>query len=119
MYVMWDVKIFTQFKINKNMQNNQFFYTRIETIDGGVDAPSGTIQYRDSFNINKIIRSVELSEGKLLILLDDIHNRTTTIPDFNRQGKVVGTKKDTSTYQTEITLSEKEDIERFYKLTAI
>jgi translation initiation factor RLI1 len=43
---------------------NQFFYTR--------KSESGT-DVRDSFNINKVIRSLSNEDGTVLVLLDDLH----------------------------------------------
>jgi len=97
---------------------NQFFYTRSEQING----PNGESElkdYQDSFNINKIIRSVTLGDGRLLILLDDIHQRLEEKPKINTKiNKVVGTIKEIGTFQTEIFL-QGNDKERFYKLTNI
>lgn len=82
-----------------------FFYTR------KVDSDK---IYTDSFNLNKVIRSVQMDDNKLLILLDDLHERSETTPDV-KNGKVVGSKRERNTYQTEINL-EGDDITRFNNL---
>jgi phage repressor protein C with HTH and peptisase S24 domain len=82
-----------------------FFYTR--KVDGDKI-------YTDSFNLNKVIRSVQMDDNKLLILLDDLHERSETTPDV-KNGKVVGSKRERNTYQTEINL-EGDDITRFNNL---
>lgn len=81
-----------------------FFYTRKQ--DEKV--------YTDSFNLNKVIRSVQMEDNKLLILLDDIHERSEQVPDI-KNGKVVGQKRERNTFQTEINLFD-EDITRFNNL---
>lgn len=88
---------------------NQFFYTRTE----------GDKTFRDSFNINKVIRSVSMENGELLVLLDDLHERSQEVPDIDlRTNKMKGTKRQRNTFQSEITLSV-DDAERFYKQTNI
>lgn len=82
---------------------NQFFYTRKE----------GDKEFTDSFNINKVIRTVGMEDDTLLVLLDDLHERVQQVPDINpKTNKMVGYKRERNTYQSEITLS-KEDAERF------
>lgn len=97
---------------------NQFFYTRKEQVNG----PEGETtlkEYRDSFNTQKVIRSVLMSDKSLLVLLDDIHERVQETPNIDtRTNKVKGTIRKRDVFQTEISLFE-EDIERFYKLTNI
>ena len=56
-----------------------FFYTRKQ--DEKV--------YTDSFNLNKVIRSVQMDDDKLLILLDDAHERSEMVPDVELEAKRV------------------------------
>lgn len=89
---------------------NQFFYTRI-----GEDKK----EYRDSLNLNKVIRSVTDTDGKVIVLLDDFNERVTTQPDIDpKKNKLKGYKNVRQTVQSEILLSA-EDGERFFKLTNI
>lgn len=98
---------------------NQFFYTRKEQVNG----PEGETtlkEYRDSININKIIRSVEMEDGRILILMDDIHQRILEVPNINlKTNKMVGMKKETGTYQSEIYLTDPLDKETFFNLTKV
>jgi hypothetical protein len=88
---------------------NQFFYTRV------VNDKSFT----DSFNLNKVIRSIENEDGTFLVLLDDIHERSHEVPDIDlRTNKMKGTKRQRDVFQSEITLSA-EDGQRFKNLTQI
>lgn len=87
-------------KINMNL----FFYTR--EVDGKI--------YTDSFNINKVVRSMQIDENKVILVLDDIHERSEQVPDV-KNGKVVGSKRERNTFQTEITLTG-EDVARFNNL---
>jgi hypothetical protein len=82
-----------------------FFYTR--EVDGKI--------YTDSFNINKVVRSMQVDENKVILVLDDIHERSEQVPDV-KNGKVVGSKRERNTFQTEITLTG-EDVKRFNSLS--
>ena len=94
---------------------NQFFYTRKEPIQD--TDPVEYTEYKDSINLNKVIRSVEMSNDSVVVLLDDMQERTTEVPNINTN-KVIGTKKKVEVYQTEAYLYG-EDIKRFRKLTNI
>jgi hypothetical protein len=84
-----------------------FFYTR-KTEDGKV--------YTDSFNLNKVIRSVQVDDNKVLVLLDDAHDRSEDVPDIDpKTGKQRGVKRQRNTYSTEISLVD-EDVTRFNSL---
>lgn len=93
---------------------NQFFYTRKEPILAKEGEPQTFKEYTDSFNINKVIRSVEMEDKRLLILLDDIHERLQEMPIRNKSGKITYEMR-RNVFQSEIYL-EKEDAERFRKL---
>ncbi len=96
---------------------NQFFYTRKEAIQD--TDPVEYNEYNDSINLNKVIRSVQMNDDTVVVLLDDIHERTTEVPNINlKNNKVIGTKKKVEVYQTEAYLYG-EDIERFRNLTNI
>jgi hypothetical protein len=97
---------------------NQFFYTRKELKSGTPDNPVYNT-FRDSINMNKVIRSVGIEDGRLLILLDDLHERAQEVPEVDvRTNKVKGVKRQRNTFQSEIYL-EPEDVERFYEATSI
>jgi hypothetical protein len=82
-----------------------FFYTR-KSEDGKV--------YTDSFNLNKVIRSIQLDDNKVLILIDDIHERPEDVPEV-KNGKMVGQKRVRNVFQTEINIFD-EDVIRFNNL---
>jgi hypothetical protein len=97
---------------------NQFFYTRKELVSGTPENPEFK-EYRDSFNINKIVRTLTVEDGRLLILLDDLHERTQQVPDVDpKTNKMRGYKREKNTFQSEIYL-DPADVERFLKLTSI
>ncbi len=97
---------------------NQFFYTRKELKSGTPENPVYNT-FRDSLNINKVIRTVGIEDGRLLILLDDLHERAQETPDVDpRTNKVKGIKRQRNTFQSEIYL-EGEDVQRFYEATSI
>ena len=82
-----------------------FFYTR-QSEDGKV--------YTDSFNLNKVIRTIQMDDNKVLVLLDDIHERPEDVPEV-KNGKMVGQKRVRNVFQTEINLFD-EDVTRFNNL---
>lgn len=85
---------------------NLFFYTR--EVDGKI--------YTDSFNLNKVVRSMQVEDEKIILVLDDLHERSEPVPDIDpKNGKVRGQKRERNTYQTEITLTGK-DVTRFNEL---
>lgn len=97
---------------------NQFFYTRKELKSGTPENPVYNV-FRDSFNVNKVIRSVAIEDGRVMILLDDLHERAQEVPDIDpRTNKMKGMKRQKNTFQSEIYL-EGEDVERFYNATNI
>jgi hypothetical protein len=88
---------------------NQFFYTR----------KSEDKEYRDSLNINKVIRSVTHTDGTVIVILDDFNERVTQKPDIDlKTNKFKGYKNVRETIQSEIVLSP-EDGERFFNLLNI
>lgn len=96
---------------------NQFFYTRKEPVQD--TDPVEYTERVDSINVDKIIRSVQMDDESIVILLDDMHERTREVPNISpKTNKVTGTKKVTEVYQTEVYLYG-EDIERFRNLTNI
>lgn len=97
---------------------NQFFYTRIEISGGTPEAPEYK-EFRDSFNVNKVIRSITLEDGRILVLFDDMHERAQEVPDVDpKTKKMKGMKRERNMYQTEIFL-EFEDGKRFFELTGL
>jgi hypothetical protein len=88
---------------------NQFFYTA--EVDGK-NLPA-------SLTVAKVIRSLGTEDGGLIIILDDFNERVTQQPDIDfKTNKVKGFKNVRETVQSEIHLN-KEDAERFIKLTNI
>jgi predicted translin family RNA/ssDNA-binding protein len=88
---------------------NQFFYTRKE----------GDKEFTDSFNVNKVIRTVMLSEDDLLVLMDDIHERTMEQPNIDLKTNMLkGVIRKRDVYQSEIHLTG-DDIVRFKNSTNI
>ena len=84
----------------------QFVYTRTE----------GEKTFTDSFNLEKVIRSVEIEDGKRIVILDDFHERVEMVPDINvKTNKVMGTRRERNTYQSEIHLNA-EDSKRFIEM---
>lgn len=105
--------------VNKtNKMKNQFVFTRKEISGGTPEAPEYK-EFKDSFNVEKVIRAVSLEDNRVLVLLDDIHERAQQVPDLDiKTNKMKGYKRERNTYQTEIYL-EVEDGKRFYELVGL
>ena len=105
-------------RIKTQQMTNQFFYTRKELVSGTPENPEFK-EFRDSFNINKVIRSVTIEDGRLLVLLDDLHERAQEVPDIDpRTNKVKGVRRQKNIFQSEIYLDPADAI-RFQQLTSI
>ena len=85
----------------------KLFYYKQETPDGE------TLVH--AFNLEKLIRMVEVPEG-IVVLLDDMHERVKEVPTISNSGKQKGTQRIRETVQTEILITDKEDIKNFRKL---
>lgn len=97
---------------------NQFFYTRKELVSGTPENPEFK-EYRDSFNIYKIVRSLTMEDGRLLVLLDDLHERAQQVADIDpKTNKMRGYKREKNTFQSEIYLDPADAI-RFYAALSI
>jgi hypothetical protein len=99
---------------------NQFFYTLEYTVAPAAGDAAGakpiTMRRMASFNIEKVIRSVETEDGKLIVILDDFHEETKQSVVNNMKGKPI-VKMETQTLQSEIHLLEEDKI-RFRKATS-
>lgn len=99
---------------------NQFFYTLeyTATPKAGDAAGAVPVQVRRmaSFNIEKVIRSVETEDDKLIVILDDFHEETRQIMTHNINGKPVP-KMEKQMLQSEIHLNA-EDKDRFRMITS-
>jgi hypothetical protein len=85
--------------------SNLFFYTR--KVDDKI--------YTDSINLNKVIRSVEMEDGSLLILMDDIHERSRDVQSPNIKTNKLEVKRVREVFQSEVTL-EGDDVIKFRAL---
>ena len=93
---------------------NQFFYKRLEPLATKEGEAQKFKEYEDSFNLDKVIRSVQMEDGRRLVLLDDIHERLQEMPIRSKSGKIIYEMR-RNVFQSEIYL-EKEDSEKFVKL---
>jgi hypothetical protein len=60
---------------------NQFFYKRKEAVEG--TDPQEFTEFTDSINLDKVIRSVQMSTDTIVVLLDDMHERIQEVPNIN------------------------------------
>jgi hypothetical protein len=100
---------------------NQFFYTRtVRTEVPATETSEAHIEvreYRDSLNLDMVIRSVTLETGAVVVLLNDIHEQVTQEPIINTHtNKVKGYREIKANVQSEISLYV-EDGRRFFELT--
>ena len=97
---------------------NQFFYTRKELVSGTPENPEFK-EFRDSFNLEKVLRSITMEDGRMLVLLDDIHERSREVEDIDpKTNKMKGYKRQRDVFQSEIYLDPADAI-RFIQLTNI
>lgn len=88
-----------------------FFYSRKIDIPETPEHPAGEKTFTDSFNLDKVIRSVQLNDNEVIVLLDDIHERSENVPDVNSKTRqVVGTKRERNVFQTEIHIFDEDAI---------
>ena len=109
----------------ESLNKNQFVYKRERNIPGtkedtekgiiGTDPYTETVY--DSFNIECVIRSISLDDGKRLLLLDDLHERYQEGPKKGKNGKI-SIIREKDAFQSEIYLSKEEGIE-YLKLTSV
>ena len=101
--------------------NEQFFYVRKEILQPKAGDAAGkepeTIERIDSFNMEKVIRTIELETGERLVLLNDIHDRKEEVPVYSngKNPRQIASKNITRTVQSEIYLNEN-DSKRFVNL---
>lgn len=85
---------------------NQFIYT----------ATIAEKEFKASFNLEKVIRSLTNEDGSIIVILDDFNERVTQQPDIDiKTNKMKGFKSVRETVQSEITLNA-EDTKRFINL---
>lgn len=104
---------------------NQFFYT-IEATPNGIvkeGEEQEIVNLVGSFNMDKVIRTLEYDKDKLMILLDDFHPefRDVRIPLYGKNNKSNGGFKIEHreiTVCSEIMLNE-EDSKRYRELTEV
>lgn len=101
------------------MSKNQFFYTRKELVQPVIKGKEKFNSFKCSFNTKKVIRSEELENGNVLVLLDDLHQRWSDVEVKNSTGEVTSIKREVNTFQSEIYLTEARDIQRFHDLSDI
>lgn len=100
---------------------NQFFYSfSVLVEDTENPGQEKEIIKKGSFNLEKVVRTLEDHNDNLIVVLDDFHeeivtNPTSINPNTNR---VIKNKKEKGVVHSEIILG-KEDKERFIKLTNI
>jgi len=99
---------------------NQFFYTTVAIVTAATETtPAVTRNEIDSLNLNKVIRSKSLADGRVVVILDDFNERVTQEPDIDlKTNKMRGYKNVRQTVQSEIILSQ-DDGKRFFLLTNI
>ncbi len=99
---------------------NQFFYTTKRELPFQEGQTEPKFQdFRDSFNMNKVIRSVTHIDGTVIVILDDFNERVMEKPDIDTKKNIVrGIKKVRETVQSEITLTAEDGV-RFFNLTNI
>jgi|SRR6185436_5824140 len=97
---------------------NMFFYSREENLEKDPTKEPNMKEFQDSFNLNKVIRSMQVTDNEIIVVLDDFHPEKRRVPVYNKQGKISGAKNEENTYQSELILKG-EDCKRFRRLTEV
>lgn len=98
---------------------NQFFYKRVtyapkKNPEDKEEKPVELV-WEDSFNLDKVIRSMEF-EKEIVVLLDDGHEQADEVPVRNKKGGVDYVRQRVWS-QSEIHIKDPEDKERFKKIS--
>lgn len=118
----------------ENFSKTQFVFKREvtvppikEDVENGVIGTDGyTKIVLDSFDVERVVRSITMDDGSLLVLLDDLHERWETKPKthpktgapvFDKKGQMIF-ERVKETFQSEINL-QKDDAAEFLSLTSI
>ena len=96
---------------------NQFIYTEEVTMPAAKGVEPEVQIRKNSFNVDYVLRAIQMDGGGLLLLLDDLHERWQDVPSMTKNGKKM-IKREKDTFQSEIRLS-KEEGERFFKISEI
>ena len=97
------------------MSKHMFFYTREENLEKDPAKEPNMKEFQDSFNINKVIRSMSVSDTETIVVLDDFHPEKRKVPIYNKKGVITGAKNEENTYQSELLLKGS-DCTRFREL---
>jgi hypothetical protein len=84
---------------------NQFFYTRIE--EGKA--------FIDSFNINNVLRTIQVSDNEIAVILNDGHEESRIVNIDKKKNTPI---RERGYYFSQIMLKG-EDVERFRELSKI
>jgi hypothetical protein len=99
--------------------SNLFYYTRKEILEPKAGDTEVKFEFiKSSLNVNKIIHTAEMPDGRLAIIMDDYHDRIAEDPIKNKKGEIVGSKNRHYTHQSILYL-QPEDVERFVDATVI
>jgi hypothetical protein len=95
---------------------NQFVYK--VTHQGST--PEEIVTTRASFHINKVIRSMELPDGRVIVILDDFHNEKQKVADsVNHSTKrIIKGGEEIVSVQSEIEL-DAEDGKNFFNILTV
>ena len=93
----------------------QFFYDRREPQAPKEGETEITwVTFRDSFNVDKVVRTVEYEKGKLVVVLDDGHEEARDIEARDEKGRPI-TRRERQWMLTQIYLNE-EDTVKYWKM---
>jgi hypothetical protein len=84
---------------------NQFFYTRVENDK----------TFIDSFNINRVLRTIQVADNEIAVILDDGHEESRIVNIDRKKNVPI---KERGYYFSQIMLKG-EDVERFRELSKI
>lgn len=91
---------------------SRFFYNRIEKIkdEAGVDTEK---IFRDSINLDKVLRTVQIADNLVIVILDDGREEKFDIPVVNKGRTEYQTQR--RFVQTQIPIDGLEQVQRFFE----
>lgn len=89
-----------------------FFYNRIEKIkdEAGVETEK---TFRDSINLDLVLRSIQIADNLVVVILDDGREEKFEIPVVNRGKTEIQTQR--RFVQTQIPIDGLEQVKSFYE----
>ena len=98
---------------------NQFFFKYQQPVEApminGKEQPPVFKELMQSFNLDKVLTSIETPTGRTIIM-DHVHERSETVPVYNKKREKIGEKQVKGLFQTEFSINHEESA-KYMKVT--